>query len=495
MPAVKAEYLPNDVKWAKMIDELADAERLARNTAIEKRRLWYSGEHPDPLEPMSGKINDNVKYNLCGRGIDKENEFIGVPEMLEAPGGVTLEHSPTGQPERMTTPEQELADAYYARIKSQLPDIKLDGMVSGHVFLKLFSDYNDDDVLQSEFALIEPELVTMFWEMGRGSRARTLWYRLQWKVGDTPYRQDIVPEALITPVFDERGRVVLDFGRGWQIIEYESKPNSTRYTQTFADVWPYRFPPMLDWRNKARPHQQYGVPTLDNGLISLNHSVNFTASNVGRILYHHAHPKTIAPGIDPDLIKETAIDGLWSVPAGTQPYNLEMQSDLASSMNFLNEVKSQFFSQLRVLDTSSVKDRLGGITNFGVRMLFSDQMELTEDLRMTYGELACELAERLSEIDGTPLTGLTAKWVDPLPVNRLELVQTAAIEDASGFASKVTLQADLGRDPVTEAKRMEAQQQDDAELMTGILAKAGERGGFGTPPALNGNGNGRGEGA
>jgi hypothetical protein len=485
MPAVKPEYLPDDKEWSKRIDDAADNERLEREKDIANRRAWYEGRHPDPLRPLPDKqINDNIKYNLCGKAIDKLNAFIGIPESVELPGGVKLEHGPDGKPTQVITPDQETVNAYYARLSEDLKEIKLDGLLAGHIFIKLF--INDEGL--SDFALIDPALVTVFWETGKGSRARPLWYRSQWADGDVHYRQDIVPIAIVDPQYDERGRIVLDFARGWLVFDYEQKARSTRWTRLYAepDVWEFPFAPMLDWRSEKRPHQYYGKATLDNSSIGLNHGVNFLASNTQRILYIHAHPKTVAIGIEPEQIKTTAIDGLWTLPEGAEVHNLEMQSDLASSMAMLAEEKAQFYAQMGVLDTTSIKDKVGGITNFAVRMLFDDQVEQTEELRKVFGDAAATVVWHLATIDGNVYEKPAAKWADPLPVNRLEQVQTAAIEKTNGFASTVTLMEDLGRDPVLEAERKETEQQDDAELMQTMLDKAGERG-----ATEQGNGNGK----
>lgn len=477
MPAIKPEYKPDDREWAKRVDDLADNERTDREKDIANRRAWYEGRHPDPLRPLPDKlINDNIKYNLCGKAIDKLNDFIGVPKSIDLPGGVALERAPDGKPVQNVSPAQKTVNAYYARVMPELKDLKLDSLTAGHVFVKLFID--DDGT--GEFALIDPALVTVFWEEGKGSRARPLWYRSQWKTGDVAYRQDIVPVALVEPQLDERGRVVLDFERGWLIFDYELKTHSTRWTRLYdqPEFWDFPFAPLLDWRNKKRPHQYYGAATLDDSSIGLNHGVNFLASNTQRIIYIHAHPKTVAIGIEPEQIATTAIDGLWTLPEGAEVHNLEMQSDLASSMAMLAEEKAQFYAQMGVLDTTSIKDKVGGITNFAVRMLFDDQVEQTEELRKVFGDAAATIVWHLAAIDGVALEKPTAMWADPLPVNRLELVQTAALEKTNGFASTVTLQEDLGRDPVLEAERKESEQQDDAELMETMLAKAGERGAF-----------------
>ena len=472
MPAAEANYNQLDAKWAKAVDEAGDAERKERTEAINTRRDWYAGRHPDPLKPLPDQLNDNIKYNLCGRGIDKQNEFIGHPQRLEVEGGVSTKRNPDATVMTIVSAEQMTVDALYDRFDDDLQEIKLVGMVDGHVFLKL---YEDENVWR--FSTLDTRIVTVYWERGRGSRARALWYRCQWREGDDTYRQDIVPAALIGGAQrDQYGRAVIDYAQGWRIIDYKQAYMSSRWEALTEDVWPYPFAPILDRRNKSQPFQYYGAPTLDNSLIELNHAANFIASNTARIIKFHAHPRTIGVGVDPDSVKATSIDGLFSVPEGTEVFNLEMQSDLASSMAMLSEVKGQFFAQLRVVDQSSIKDRLGQVTNFGLRTLYSDQVELTEEMRDVYGELTCEAVTRLGILDNTPVNKPKAIWGDPLPVNRLELLQAAQLEDLLSLTSKETLREDIGRDAELEAQRLADEQRDADARQDEMLRKQTERG-------------------
>jgi hypothetical protein len=494
MPAATPKYDMNDKTWAADVEKRGDDERTARAKVMVEAWKWYKGDHPDPLKPLPDLLNDNIKYNLVGRGLDKENEFIGYPMRLEVPDGVTETETANGV-EQQVSPAQEAADLLYEQIKPKLRDIILSGMVTGHTFLKLFPvdenvywDGEEDGAPRADFALLDPQIVTVYWEHGRGSRARALWYRCQWTTGDTIYRQDIVPVAIIEPQFNAQGRVLIDHTRGWRVFEYEQAAHTSTWELKFSDEWPLAFPPIIEQRNKSRPHEYYGAPTLTPSLMGLNHAVNFIASNTARIIKFHAHPKTIGVGVEASLVNTTMIDGFFTVPEGSTVENLEMQSDLASSMNMLNEVKAQFFAELRVLDTSSIKDKLGQITNFGVRMMFDDQVELTEELREAYGNLVVVTVWLLAVLENMGLDKPTAKWDDPLPVNRLELLQGAAIEKGLGTTSTQTLAEDLGRDPKVEAERKEREHAEQMEKQEEMMRQAGEQGLLEPGPRGNGNG-------
>src|SRR5690606_10543777 len=116
---------------------------------------------------------------------------------------------------------------------------------------------------------------------------------------------------------------------GWVIIEYEQNQRK-EWIELTRDNWDFPFAPIVDWANQSRPHTYYGQTSLTNP--GLNDSINFVASNTARIIKFHAHPKSIGKGVDPDKIVETPIDGFYAIPDNADVYNLEMQSDLMSSM-------------------------------------------------------------------------------------------------------------------------------------------------------------------
>jgi hypothetical protein len=84
-----------------------------------------------------------------------------------------------------------------------------------------------------------------------------------------------------------------------------------------------------------------------------------------------------------------------------------------------------------------------------------------------------------------------AVWADMLPTNRLEMLQGLQIEAGLGFTSKQSLAKDAGRDFELEQDQMEEEQQTAGELLAGVLATVGDRGGdpfMRQLPSGNGNG-------
>jgi hypothetical protein len=262
--------------------------------------------------------------------------------------------------------------------------------------------------------------------------------------------------------------------QGWKIFDYRAWGQSWRLIA--EQDWAFPFAPIVDWPVKKRAHSRYGVSLLAGGRAGLNDGVNFTASNIGRILYYHAHPQTFAFGTTLD--DKTSVGGFWDdLPADARVETLELQSDLVSSMNFMNFLKGEFFSATRVLDTSTVKDKLGQITNFGVRMLFDEMIESYQDITSLCGEGLADTFYRMLQVDGVVVDAKPQTvWADPLPTNRLETLQEAQIEEQLNTTSTKTIATDIGRNYELEAQQRAEEGMDAGRALTNVLNFGATRG-------------------
>lgn len=474
MPAILPFYDVND----KDVNELGMKENQARQKDIKSRWAYYDGDHPKPLKVPPGKRDDNVILNLCGRTVDKTTEFVGVPMRFEVKGGAEVEPGAGGLLQEETAPEQQALDDLWERCKEWTPDVFTSGQIAGHVFTRIHQ--NEDG--EWTYSLLDPRTMTIFWNAG--IVRSVLFYRMEWQIGKQAFRQDTVPVWLLNNdrtnpwMMGDLRRDGSESKRpeGWVIIEYEQNQRK-EWVEVTRDIWDFPFAPIVDWANQSRPHTYYGQTSLSNP--GLNDSINFVASNTARIIKYHAHPKTIGVGVDPEKIVPTPVDGFYSVPEGADVHNLEMQSDLMSSMNMLNLLKGEFFASQRVIDIATVQDKLGQITNFGVRMMFSDMLSMCDEMRKRYGKGLGETLRRLLWVQGVQLEERpTAHWDDPLPINRLELLQAAQIESGLGTTSKQTLAKDLGRDYVVEVERRDEETTDAGQAMARVLTAAGNAGVF-----------------
>lgn len=483
MPPISASYQPND----KELNKAAADERKARLKKIDEYWLFYKqGYVRLPLKIKPGKPDDNVILNLSGLSIDSMVAFFACepPTFQVAAEAVEREPGASGVLEVVKTPEESAIEAFLEAndFDELVIDTALSGFISGHNFIKLMPPDNEDAITVDNpprMTLLDPRMITVFWD---ASNARNpLWYRLEWQGGKDAAtgkarirRQDIVPTWLVN------GEDIADMDKGWKILEYVSKHgHSEEFELLTTDEWEYPFSPVVQWKNTHAPHEFYGWSDLRYA--QLNEAVNFIASNTARIIKFHAHPKTVAKNMDTTGIQETSVDGLWEVHGSdVEITNLEMQSDLASSLNYLSTLRAAYFTQMRVVDVASIQDKLGQITNFGVRMIYKNQLDAVESKRTLYSKKGfCEAVWRALVMMGFTDAPLPkAIWSDPLPANKLEVVAALTQEAALGVTSKQTIAKDLGRDVQVEQERMAEEETNAAEATANTLAAMGNRGIF-----------------
>lgn len=480
MPGILPRYEVND----KTLNELTADEFRKRQDAIKLYWRYYGGDHHKPLRPDTNGHDDNILINLCGRSVEKMVEFIGIPKQLELPGEQDAPKpapapavNPNGQPDMAAlmqpqpvpeapkeSPQQIALDELFDAFRADVPQLFVSGMVAGHVFLKI----NQDDDESWRLDLLDAQHILAFWDIT--NVRRKLFYRMEWMMGDDKRRVDIVPDWLLEQ------NPVPRAPQSWAIIEYEMKGMSSRWVELTRDAWAYEFPPIIDWANKRQPHHYYGVSNLRNA-VPLNDAVNFIASNTGRIIKYHAHPRTIAKGVAAEDIEMTSVDGFFTIPnPEAEVTNLEMQSDLASSMNFFGQLKGEFFADQRMVDLSTIRDKLGQVTNFGVRMIFNEQLENADEKRRIYGDGLTLAFQRLAIVNGTEVEKPEARWDDPLPANRAEAVKTAQGEIALGVSHQTVFE-DLGRDYFKEQELKQAEGGAQMDNTVRLLEQFGNTGG------------------
>ena len=453
MPGIVAGYNVND----RVANELGSKERQQRMELIQTYWKYYDGDHKRWLNPNPEGRDDNVIINLAGRSVDKMQEFVGSPQRIQ----IAQEDGASD------SPAQQRIDDWWTDYQTDMTEIVQSGLVTGHTFYKLYLDTDDEPA----FVMLDPCYIIAFWDILNPKR--TLFYRLEWVQGDNRYRQDIVPDWLLEtpkPGFMPIAPVPVT----WSIIDYRAWGQGWR--ELNKQDWEYPFAPIVDYPIKKRAHNYYGMSMLSGGRAGLNDGVNFTTSNIGRILYHHAHPKTFVFGAELD--EKGAVGGFWDdLDPEARVETLEMQSDLASSMNFAGMLKGEFFSGVRVLDTSNIKDKMGQITNFGVRMLFDDQIEAWEDITQQVGGGLSEVFYRMLIVAGETVEEKPKViWKDPLPTNRLEKLQEAQIEEGLNTTSNKTIAEDIGRNYEAEAQQRAEEELNAGRALTNILNFGATRG-------------------
>jgi hypothetical protein len=223
--------------------------------------------------------------------------------------------------------------------------------------------------------------------------------------------------------------------------------------------WPYSFPPILHWQNLPDPENCYGVSDIDD-VLEIQDRTNFVNSNVSKIIRFYASPTRWSRGMTGSSVVEMGPDKIVNLN-GTDATleNLEMQSDLGSSRAFALDLRQALFDISRTVDLSSVADKLGSLTNFGLRTLYMDALNKNGTKQELYGDALVELNHRLLVLagyDGAAADGGDVVWPDPLPINRTEIVTAEVAAVAAGIESKESAAENLGLDWAQEQERMAA---------------------------------------
>lgn len=434
MPSL-TQYDYNDLD---QLHKLAQEEYIVRRAEIEKRNAYYNGEQKKWLiNPKTKKeLDENVTINVTQKIIDQSVSLLfGEEPVIDA-------HDETINSVIEQMEDKNYDDVFYHSLCAS-------GSIGGHVYVKMIRDGNS-----VRWVMMNPALVTVYWKPDDGKVA--IAYKIAWTEGTTDYRQDIVR-------LDDNNWLVRDLMR----------KGSGNWEITKEDAWPYPFAPIVDWQNLPNYLGYYGKTDLTS--LDLNDAINFTASNINLILKHHAHPKTIGTGVRADQVKETAVQGFWSIENdAAKVFNLEMQTDLSSSMNYLAFLRSEFFSQQRAVDIAGMKDKVGQLTNFGLRVLFSDAIQKNATKQLLYGYGIKELVYRslaLLDIAANP-EDIDVDFTDPMPVNDKENAERIKLELESGIISKKTASEQLGYDWDEQAAEIAKEKQTASTSLGSALLAA-----------------------
>lgn len=452
MPPIFPKY---DVK-DKDINEKGITEIRARKDMMDRAWKYYYGQHDPSLEIGAGGVDYNIVINMSAQAIDKTVSFF-VPEApkIIIMGGVDRVGAKLI---KTRTPQQILLDTFWEtnNLDNFILDIALSGFVTGHTFLRIILPDTIDGI--PGLGMIDPRNIITFWDVTKTDRR--LFYRLVWSmdtVGNAQRIQDIVPVWLLEHQFGQP--VVENLDLGWVIFEYE-RGNENRLNLINFDVWDFPFPPIVDWKNSQAPYIYYGQSDLKHA--ALNDSLNFVASNTNKIIYYHAGPQTVITGATLPEKMTSGPDKIFEIAdKEAQVYNLEMESDLNASMNMMDILRASFFAQSRVVDLATVKDKLARVTNFGVRMIYSDMLDMIENKRLFYGKGLSDVSHNALVImgeDTNNINDISVKFVDPLPIDKLENIQALQIEQDVGLLSRQTVAKEAGRDVELELANLEEEQ-------------------------------------
>lgn len=444
MPAAST-YDPTNKDYRKA----AETERATRSAWQTKAWSYYYGDHPKPLKVKANRVDNNVIINLVAQHADHTVSFA-------APEFPKLELDPDAD-----TPQEEKLKAFWESIGGDvwLTNTMLAGLLGGHVFARMVPPETDGDM--PRVVTLNPANVLVAWADDDYETA--LWYEVYYRAGKMQRRQDIISPGLIEAQDIDLGNGAFArvTGEEWVIREWE-RPVKTageqgdEWTPVGVSVWNWTCPPVIDWQHLPRPGAYYGGHEL--GSLTLNDAVNKVASDIKAILRVHAAPRRVAIGIPPSAIQDTAIDNFWAVdgktPAEVKIESLEMQSDLVSSMAFMQFLSDSYMQQARVTILSGGPDAYRNVTNLGIKAAFMSQIGKTDTLHRQYGEGIARISAAALEMMGEKPEEPEAVWKAALPVSEIELTNTQVTQINAGLQSRQGAANKLGNDYPTVLKQL-----------------------------------------
>lgn len=434
-----------DILLYKQRMEYEERERRER---YKRNWSYYNGSHRQPLPIREGQPDDNVIINLARLIVDKGASFLFGKE-------VAFELQEGG-----TTPEEErLAEVWQRNRKmTTLGKWGVTGGIYGHLFVKVVPDGIADGI--PRLISIEPEYVSVLWD--DQDIDDVLAYVIQW-TGQDAKGQGIHRKQEISK--DDSGV--------WQIENRIARVGAgNAQWQPDPDnpdlIWGWPWPPMIDCQNIALPGAYYGLSDLED--LSEQDAINYLASKMQRIIRYHAHPMTFGTGFKPQDMGH-AEDEITILPsAEAKVWNLELQSDLASSMGFMDRLINWFLATARIprLDPATVN--VGALSGFALKILYGDLLEKTEIKRRTYGDMLIELNRRLLDIMGLGDEHITTlHWPDPLPEDYAAQEKRDKFEADYELVSKETLRTRRGLDADTERERLAAEEAESGNIGAALV--------------------------
>jgi hypothetical protein len=435
-----------------LLEPLLGREAVQRASAANLNRNYRRGQHKAPIKTA----DDAIVVNFIGLLVDRSVAMLfGKEPQFDLPGE---SDAPT---------QQYIDEIWNANRKMQLlKRSAVYGAETGTCYVKILPDgaVNRDGKLIPRLVVLDPATVTMD---ALPEDIDTIYrYTIAYTITDPVTGKDKTIKQ-VTEHDAETGY--------WNITDYVSV-NGNKFEVTNEQTWEYDFAPIVHWHNLPDVGSVYGRPDITADLIDLQDKINFVSSNTAKIIKYHAYPKTWARGFQSSGKVVWGVDEmLTTTDANALIQNLEMQSDLSSSLSFIRYLRQALFDVSRAVDIDSMADKLGSLTNFGLRVLYQDALSKLDEKRGLYGEGIIEINHRLLELAGAPDTdGGEVVWQDLLPENDSEIAQAIKTDLELGLVSKQTASGLRGYTWEDEEERMTGEKQAADNIGAALLRAFGQ---------------------
>lgn len=429
------DYRPEE-KYA----DLGDLDDFEREQRIKRAYNAYFHGGPDTLKRRKGEVDDNIKVNYARLIVD-----AGVANLF---GSQVMVNAPADAGDEVQEAIDEMATNNNAPLFWQKMGVS--GAIGGTSYYRLM--VREDD--QIRWVSLDPSTVEMEWDEQDYETV-------------TGYIITFIPNAGVNSV--ARRHLIQRAGDDWVILEQEATDDDWRTVN--EEIWPYPFPPVGHIQNLPSPHEVYGIADLEPDVLDLCDGINRVVSNINRIVRLYAHPRTWGKMIGDALNMDAnpgAVIRLEHPDASLQ--NLEMRSDLASSIDLYRRLVAALHETTRIPEVATGKlDSAGQLSSLALRILYAPLLQKVESKRRTYGHGIKEMYGRSLALMGYEDISVEVVWPDILPVDPEAMRRTALIDSQLGV-SRATLLEQLGYDPELEAQNVSEETVNAADQFNAGLA-------------------------
>jgi hypothetical protein len=425
--------IQNLMSWAysgKMLDAY-EAAIVARQRESTELMAYYEGKQRRPLRPSATGKDYNILANMTGVIVNRSvSMLVGAGVDFNVP-----EAAEDADPAEANTPHEYIEDVWEAnRGDILLHDLVQFGSIYGTPYLKIVPDSREyKGKLWPRLVALNPYHMAVF--TAPDDIENVTAYVNRWNSGDTAWRE----------VTEKRENV-------WYIRMEKNDSESKGLWVMAGDeiIWPWTFPPISHTKNLPCAGHVYGMSDIE-AVIDLQDKYNASQSDINVILGNNAFPLRYTSG--GKLPRVTLKDGSQVVDISPSKIieftdkdakmnTVEMQSDLSSSRSFASDIRRDIFDIAQTVDAETLRQNASSITNFGLRVMYKDELAKNATKQMLYGALLCEVNQHLLTMAGWSGDNTDpgdVVWGDPLPTNPIEEITALEKDKELGIVSNKTI--------------------------------------------------------
>ncbi len=418
-----------------------EAEIAERQKSLKELAAYYDGVHKRPLKVTTLGKDYNVITNQA-------KVIISRTVAMLLGGGVEFDLPGEGD-----TPESLFIDGVWKANNKEklLLDLVQFGSIYGTPAMKIIPNG-----IEGTFRLVALNPYNLSIIAAPDDIENVLAYVYRWQDGDTARRE--------VTLKNEAGT--------WNIsMQHAGRDSGGQWVKDGEIVnWAWPFPPIAHGKNLPRAGSVYGESDIQ-GIIELQDRYNEAQSNQNKILALQAWAQKFVTGGQfprlpghPDII-DVGPDKVIEIANPEAKLGiLQPNGDLASSRQFANDIRRDLFEIADTVDSETVKDHVGTLTNFGLRVLFKNEIAKNATKQLLYALLLKEVNRRLLTLQGLNPDPGEVKFGYALPGNDKEEIEVLDKEHSLGITSLQTIARERHRDWETEQERLKEEKQTEKTI-------------------------------